>query len=71
MKRDSTHNISLLEALFVWINANLFVLQLQSIAERTIAEADVDNDGSISFEEFCRAMEKTDIEQKMSIRFLH
>lgn len=45
--------------------------QLQSIADRTIVEADLDHDGKISLEEFKTAMEKTEIEQKMSIRFLH
>uniref|UniRef100_A0A915C4Q7 EF-hand domain-containing protein n=1 Tax=Parascaris univalens TaxID=6257 RepID=A0A915C4Q7_PARUN len=53
------------------VGANITPEQLDSIADRTITEADLDNDGKISFDEFCRAMEKTDIEQKMSIRFLN
>jgi len=48
----------------------LLVLQLASIADRTILEADKDEDGKISFEEFIRIMAKVDIEQRMSIRFL-
>lgn len=42
-----------------------------SIAERTIVEADKDGDQMISFQEFCSALERTDVEQKMSIRFLN
>ncbi|VDN57523.1 unnamed protein product [Dracunculus medinensis] len=53
------------------VGANITAEQLESIADRTITEADMDNDGKISFSEFCQAMEKTDIEQKMSIRFLN
>lgn len=45
--------------------------QLTSIAERTILEADTNNDQMICFEEFCHALERTDVEQKMSIRFLN
>jgi calcineurin B family protein 1 len=45
--------------------------QLTSIAERTILEADQDGDQMISFQEFCTALERTDVEQKMSIRFLN
>lgn len=45
--------------------------QLSSIAERTIYEADQTGDQKISFEEFCNALERTDVEQKMSIRFLN
>ena len=37
---------------------------------RTVMEADTDNDHLISFEEFTKVMERTDVEQKMSIRFL-
>ena len=44
--------------------------QLNSIAERTILEADKDGDQMISFEEFCSALERTEVEQKMSIKFL-
>ena len=33
-------------------------------------EADLDKDSLISFEEFARVLDKTDVEQKMSIRFL-
>jgi hypothetical protein len=45
-------------------------LQLESIADRTLVEADTDNDNQISFREFQDIMEKVDIEQRMSIRFL-
>ncbi|XP_065137382.1 calcineurin B homologous protein 2 [Paramisgurnus dabryanus] len=44
--------------------------QLDSIAERTIQEADLDGDGTISFEEFRKSLEKVNIDHKMSIRFL-
>uniref|UniRef100_A0AC35TKB3 Calcineurin B-like protein 1 n=1 Tax=Rhabditophanes sp. KR3021 TaxID=114890 RepID=A0AC35TKB3_9BILA len=53
------------------VGANITEEQLDCIAERTITEADTDHDGKISFDEFCKAMQKTDIEQKMSIRFLN
>jgi len=53
------------------VGSNITPDQLESIADRTITEADADKDGKISFEEFCKAMERTDIDQKMSIRFLN
>jgi len=53
------------------VGSNITTDQLESIADRTITEADLDKDGRISFDEFCRAMDRTDIEQKMSIRFLN
>ena len=48
----------------------LFFAQLVSIAERTIMEADEDKDNLISFDEFSKVLQRTDVEQKMSIRFL-
>ncbi|GMR42905.1 hypothetical protein PMAYCL1PPCAC_33503 [Pristionchus mayeri] len=52
------------------IGSNVSEDQVNSIADRTMREADKDNDGYITFQEFCHAMEKTDIEQKMSFHFL-
>lgn len=45
--------------------------QLSIIADKTISEADINEDGLISFEEFSKTFEKSDIEHKMSIRFLN
>ncbi|CAH2094748.1 unnamed protein product [Euphydryas editha] len=61
----------LLAILHMMVGVNISEEQLTSIAERTIIEADTNNDQMISFEEFCRALERTDVEQKMSIRFLN
>ena len=61
----------LLAVLTMMVGANISPEQLLSIAERTILEADLDNDDLISFEEFANVLERTDVEQKMSIRFLN
>uniref|UniRef100_A0A8R1IUT9 EF-hand domain-containing protein n=2 Tax=Caenorhabditis japonica TaxID=281687 RepID=A0A8R1IUT9_CAEJA len=58
------------DILQMMIGANVPAEQVNSIADRTMREADRDSDGFITFQEFCNAMEKTDIEQKMSFRFL-
>ncbi|XP_065168747.1 calcineurin B homologous protein 1 [Atheta coriaria] len=71
---DSDNMISkdeLLAILHMMVGANISEDQLTSIAERTILEADEDGDQKISFEEFCKALQRTDVEQKMSIRFLN
>lgn len=60
----------LLAILHMMVGANISEEQLTSIAERTIVEADANGDGMISFEDFCKALQRTDVEQKMSIRFL-
>lgn len=61
----------LLAVLHMMVGSNISEEQLGSIADRTIMEADEDQDGVISFEEFVKVMEKVDVEQKMSIRFLN
>ncbi|CAD7093484.1 unnamed protein product [Hermetia illucens] len=61
----------LLNILHMMVGANISQDQLISIAERTILEADQCGQGKISFEDFCKALERTDVEQKMSIRFLN
>lgn len=71
---DDNSSISrdeVLAVLHMMVGANISEDQLISIAERTILEADKDGDQMISFDEFCEALARTDVEQKMSIRFLH
>jgi len=60
----------LLSLLSMMVGSNIGEEQLLSIAERTLAEADLDQDNMISFNEFKEIMTKVDIEQRMSIRFL-
>jgi len=60
----------LLAVLQMMVGKNINEDQLTSIAERTIQEADKDQDQMIGFQEFCHALERTDVEQKMSIKFL-
>jgi len=67
---DKISREELLAVLTMMVGANICPEQLLSIAERTIMEADTDKDNLISFEEFAKVLEKTDVEQKMSIRFL-
>merc|ERR1712083_1031645 len=68
---DKISKEELLAVLTMMVGANISPEQLLSIAERTILEADEDKDDLISFEEFVKVLERTDVEQKMSIRFLN
>merc|ERR1712203_68681 len=68
---DKISKEELLAVLTMMVGANISPEQLLSIAERTILEADEDKDDLISFEEFFKVLERTDVEQKMSIRFLN
>jgi len=61
----------LLAVLHMMVGANISEEQLGSIADRTIIEADNDDDNMISFEEFMKVMQRVDVEHKMSIRFLN
>merc|ERR1712186_64972 len=68
---DKISKEELLAVLTIMVGANISPEQLLSIAERTILEADEDKDELISFEEFVKVLERTDVGQKMSIRFLN
>ncbi|XP_074645829.1 calcineurin B homologous protein 1-like [Tubulanus polymorphus] len=68
---DKIAREELLAVLHMMVGANISEEQLGSIADRTIAEADTDNNQAITFDEFVKAMELIDVEQKMSIRFLN
>lgn len=60
----------MLQVLRLMVGVQVTEEQLESIAERTVQEADEDGDGAVSFLEFAKSLEKMDIEQKMSIRIL-
>uniref|UniRef100_A0A8C9LEJ8 EF-hand domain-containing protein n=1 Tax=Pavo cristatus TaxID=9049 RepID=A0A8C9LEJ8_PAVCR len=70
-KDDKISRDELLQVLRMMVGVNISDEQLGSIADRTIQEADQDGDCAISFAEFVKVLEKVDVEQKMSIRFLH
>ncbi|CAI9730805.1 B homologous 1-like [Octopus vulgaris] len=59
----------LLAVLHMMVGTNISEDQLESIADRTIAEADTDGDRHISFPEFQTVMELVDVEQKMRLLF--
>ena len=52
------------------VGVNVSDEQLGSIADKTIQEADQDGDSAIILTEF-KVLEKVNVEQKMSILFLH
>lgn len=53
------------------VGSNLNDVQLQQIVDKTIIEADLDKDGKISFEEFCRIIGKNSesIGEKLTINW--
>eukprot|EP00871_Galdieria_phlegrea_P002574 jgi/Galph1/3317/GphlegSOOS_G1979.1 len=59
----------LMEILHMMVGNNLEKSVLEEIAKTTIRESDTDQDDKISKEEFSMLMEKTDIDQSMSIHF--
>ncbi|KAG1685290.1 Calcineurin B protein 1 [Nymphon striatum] len=61
----------LLAVLHMMVGANISEEQLLSIVDRTIVECDHDRDDMISFDEFTQSLADTEVEEKMSIRFLH
>ncbi|KAK4152931.1 hypothetical protein C8A00DRAFT_34328 [Chaetomidium leptoderma] len=60
-------NGELFIVLKMMVGNNLKDQQLQQIVDKTIMEADMDNDGKISFEEFTRMVENTDLVSSMTL----
>ncbi|EGS17445.1 putative calcineurin protein [Thermochaetoides thermophila DSM 1495] len=60
-------NGELFIVLKMMVGNNLKDQQLQQIVDKTIMEADQDGDGKISFEEFCRMVESTDLVASMTL----
>lgn len=60
-------NGELFLVLKMMVGSNLKEMQLQQIVDKTIMEADLDGDGRISFEEFTRMVESTDVSMSMTL----
>ena len=69
MDRDGfISNGELFLVLKMMVGNNLKDGQLQQIVDKTIMEADRDGDGKISFEEFTKVVENTDIARQMTLQ---
>eukprot|EP00698_Gefionella_okellyi_P005204 TRINITY_DN14755_c0_g1_i1.p1 TRINITY_DN14755_c0_g1~~TRINITY_DN14755_c0_g1_i1.p1 ORF type:complete len:178 (-),score=37.32 TRINITY_DN14755_c0_g1_i1:91-624(-) len=62
-------NGELFQVLRMMVGSNLNDVQLQQIVDKTIIAADEDGDGKISFQEFLKMVEHTNVEGKMTIQF--
>ncbi len=60
-------NGELFIVLKMMVGSNLKDMQLQQIVDKTMMEADLDGDGKISFEEFTRMVENTDVSTSMTL----
>ena len=60
-------NGELFIVLKMMVGNNLRDNQLQQIVDKTIMEADLDGDGKVSFQEFIKMVETTDVAQKMTL----
>lgn len=60
-------NGELFIVLKMMVGSNLKDQQLQQIVDKTIMEADKDRDGKISFEEFTKMVENTDVSLSMTL----
>ncbi|KAL8734934.1 MAG: hypothetical protein Q9166_001286 [cf. Caloplaca sp. 2 TL-2023] len=64
-------NGELFIVLKMMVGSNLKDQQLQQIVDKTIMEADKDRDGKISFEEFTKMVENTDVSMSMTLGMLN
>ena len=53
------------QVLKMMVGTNLKDTQLQQVVDKTMRSVDQDQDGKISFEEFCKIVEKTDFDKKL------
>ena len=60
-------NGELFIVLKMMVGSNLKDQQLQQIVDKTIMEADLDKDGKISFEEFTKMVESTDVSMSLTL----
>lgn len=60
-------NGELFIVLKMMVGGNLQDSQLQQIVDKTILDADEDGDGKISFQEFKKLVENTDVSQSMTL----
>ncbi len=60
-------NGELFIVLKMMVGSNLKDQQLQQIVDKTIMEADLDGDGKISFEEFTKMVENTDVSMSLTL----
>jgi len=60
-------NGELFTVLKMMVGNNLKEVQLQQIVDKTMIQFDTDLDGKISFEEFCNAVGKMDVDKKMVV----
>ena len=67
---DRISREEILAVLHMMVGDNITEAQLNSIAERTLAEADEDKDGFVTFDDFKNIMYRFDAEEKMSIKFV-
>lgn len=63
-------NGELFIVLKMMVGSNLKDQQLQQIVDKTIMEADLDGDGKISFDEFKKMVENTDVSMSMTLGML-
>merc|ERR1719376_1655442 len=64
-------NGELFQVLKMMVGNNLKDTQLQQIVDKTVLFADKDEDGKISFEEFCAVVGNTDVHKKMVVDETH
>jgi calcineurin B homologous protein 1 len=71
--RDKDERINkneLMDVLKMLVGPRIPAETLNSIADRTIAELDTNGENSITFKDFCKTLEKIDLDETMSMKFL-